>query len=143
MQDVRDAGGELSAVAALLSRWCDAADRRDPAALCALFAAPGNLVFGDKPHHGLAEIGAAFTARMPAGRVTRHLWTNPRLTAVEHGRLRCESTQLTLERDAQGVQTRLRVSDVSDVLRRDEHGGWRIESRAIVRVMSLLADTDD
>jgi SnoaL-like domain len=129
----------LEAVMALLSDYCGHADGRNLGALCELFEPLGQLTVGDTAHRGHAAIAACLAARLGADRRTRHLWSNLRVDRTGSDLLRCTSTQITFEEPAHGGTSTIRVSDVTDVLRRDGAGPWRFHERTLRRVFSMDA----
>ncbi|WP_197493326.1 nuclear transport factor 2 family protein [Woeseia oceani] len=84
------------------------------------------------------EIASAFGQRAAdANRVSRHLWSNPRFEELDSHRVRVVTVVQTFFHTMQeGEQTPVPnnnfvVGDSTDVIRRDDDGCWRFESRQL------------
>jgi hypothetical protein len=135
---VEPAVTELQLIERLCSDFAYYADHGDAESLGNLFGEDGILKLGDQESVGRSNIVADCQARFDiAGRKTRHLWSNLRLVALTPEFASTTMIQLTFESRGPAVPTRLRVSDVSDKLRRDEDGAWHYTYREIRRELDL------
>lgn len=144
MVNFHPSSGDFAELCGLLSEWTSLADRADPTGLCDLFCEGGQLSFSDSAYAGRAAIAACLAERLKAARLTRHMWANLRVDGLDRHHaheIRCTSIQITFEQAVDQSSTQVRVSDVSDVFRREEGSPWRIRSRSMVRVMTLNANS--
>jgi hypothetical protein len=129
---------ELRMIERLCSDFAYYADHGDAEGLGNLFAEDGILKMGDQESVGRASIVADCQARFDiAGRKTRHVWSNLRVVALTSEFASTTMIQLTFESRGLAIPTRLRVSDVSDKLRKDGGGVWHYSHREIRRELDL------
>ncbi|WP_432258371.1 nuclear transport factor 2 family protein [Cupriavidus sp. TMH.W2] len=118
--------------------WC--VDHGDAAGLSGLFASDGVLCVGGQEIKGQLAIGdeASRRSRIP-GRKTRHVWSNLRVVSMDDHSAETTAVQLTFEQNGPERPAQLRISDLSDTLRRDSQGQWRFARRLINREMTVAS----
>lgn len=114
------------------------ADRGEAEALAGLFTADGVLDMGGQQLRGRQRIADDVARRTQvAGRKTRHVWSNLRITSDEGSKVTATAIQLTFEHKDGEAAAQLRVNDLYDTLRKEHDGNWRFEHRTIQREMAL------
>ena len=137
IEDLNADAGQLE-IEHLLSEFSRCVDQGDAEGLSRLFMPDGVLGVGGQEVNGQAAIGADLERRFQTpGRKTRHVWSNLRVVAVDGETVETAAVQLTFEQAGADKPTQLRISDLSDVLRRDAQGNLRFARRTISRQMSL------
>ena len=103
-----------------------------------LFTQNGSIAAPGLKLDGRDEIARVFGERAKStGRVSRHLWSNPRFEAIGEGHVRTttlvQTFFFTLEEGDQSpvANNNFIVGDSIDVMRRENDGCWRFESRQL------------
>tara|TARA_R110002049_G_scaffold54526_6_gene151729 strand:+ start:7157 stop:7588 length:432 start_codon:yes stop_codon:yes gene_type:complete len=103
-----------------------------------LFTEKGRIKAPGLELDGREEIARVFGERaQSSGRVSRHLWSNPRFELIDESSVRVTTVVqtffFTLEAgdQAPAANNNFIVGDSIDVMRREDDGCWRFESRQL------------
>jgi hypothetical protein len=124
---------DRAAIEALLTEFYWRLDHADAGSVAELFIERGTLV---TPHGALAgreQIGRWFAGRTSGGlRVTRHSWSNLRLSGAGQGRVTLEAHVLTAAAPSSAQQPiEIMFGDTTDLVVKDALSGWMFESRRL------------
>jgi uncharacterized protein (TIGR02246 family) len=125
------------AIADLITEFGRRVDHGEAESVAELFVEDGALVTPMFHLKGRQQIAEHFARRNASGDiVSRHQWSNLKLTPTEDGRVLAEmivQTHLGKQRAAGPVQPdHMMVGDSIDVVVRDEAGAWRFVERRLV-----------
>ena len=119
----------------LLTEFAWRVDHGEGGAVGDLFTEDGVVATPMFEFKGRAEIARRFAERaQAAGRVSRHVWTNPRMTPLSDNRARVQSIVQTYvgHGETPTVPEDLMVGDSLDVVEKGADGRWRFVERRLV-----------
>lgn len=129
---------ERQSIENLLSDFGWYADRMEAQPLGKLFIPMGRLVMAGVELNSAAAIVAHLSKRFEGSqRITRHLWSNLRITSHSSEAISATIRQVTYEKSATDQPAVARVSDVRDRYGKDQDGNWLFAERIITRVMII------
>ncbi len=125
---------ERAAIEALLTEFYWRLDHAGGASVAELFVESSELVTPQGALAGRRQIDDWFQARASgARRITRHSWTNARLTwkAADHVTVEAHVMTIATLQDAPAGALEVTIGDTTDVVAKDAVQGWRFVSRRL------------
>ncbi len=129
---------DRASIEALLSEFYWRLDHKGAGSVAELFVEGGTLVTPRCTVTGRAHISQWFTNRTAeGGRITRHGWSNLRLSAADAGRVTVEAHVRTVAAScgSRGQPIEMMFGDTSDLVVKDPRNGWLFESRRLEVVL--------
>jgi len=132
---------DRAAIEGLLTEFYWRLDHPDTGTVADLFTDGATLITPRFELSGRAQIAKWFAERTGGGpRITRHSWSNLRLTHLRQDSVSAEAHLMTAA--ASGNAIEVLVGDTTDLLVRETAAGWRFSSRRLTIAMEGRLATD-
>lgn len=138
--------GDRTSIEALLSEFYWRLDHPGAGSVADLFVDAGTLVTPRGTVTGRVAIARWFTQRTTEGeRITRHGWSNLRLSAAEAGRVTAHAHVRTIASSgSHGQPIEIMFGDTTDLVVKSPRTGWLFESRrldVVIQGKTAIGDT--